>query len=167
MILIHTQTNSGLDDLSSSQCIALLKMLAAGGRTVICSIHTPSAKIFEMLDAVYVLAEGQCIYQGRGANIVPYMEYLGLHCLRSRAHIYFVYQISVRIQARVDMHNTIPVRLFAISFPHDNSFIKRFPDLGKKMVTLLDPLLLHMIGIRTFRSIQYSSNGIHTTDSSF
>jgi len=80
MILIHTQTNSGLDDLSSSQCIALLKMLAAGGRTVICSIHTPSAKIFEMLDAVYVLAEGQCIYQGRGANIVPYMEYLGLRC---------------------------------------------------------------------------------------
>jgi len=33
-----------------------------------------------MLDAVYVLAEGQCIYQGRGANIVPYMEYLGLRC---------------------------------------------------------------------------------------
>lgn len=70
----------GLDDLSSSQCIALLKMLAAGGRTVICSIHTPSAKIFEMFDKVYVLAEGQCIYQGSGANIVPYMNHLGLSC---------------------------------------------------------------------------------------
>lgn len=79
-VIFLDEPTTGLDDLSSSQCIALLKMLAAGGRTVICSIHTPSAKIFEMLDAVYVLAEGQCIYQGRGANIVPYMEYLGLRC---------------------------------------------------------------------------------------
>lgn len=55
-------------------------MLAAGGRTVICSIHTPSAKIFEMFDKVYVLAEGQCIYQGSGTNIVPYMQHIGLSC---------------------------------------------------------------------------------------
>ncbi|XP_017046239.1 ATP-binding cassette sub-family G member 4 [Drosophila ficusphila] len=79
-VIFLDEPTTGLDDLSSSQCIALLKMLAAGGRTVICSIHTPSAKIFEMLDAVYVLAEGQCIYQGSGANIVPYMQHLGLHC---------------------------------------------------------------------------------------
>lgn len=55
-------------------------MLANGGRTVICSIHTPSAKIFDMIDKVYVLAEGQCIYQGSGANIVPYMNHIGLSC---------------------------------------------------------------------------------------
>ncbi|KAH8237850.1 hypothetical protein KR032_004001, partial [Drosophila birchii] len=79
-VIFLDEPTTGLDDLSSSQCIGLLKSLAAGGRTVICSIHTPSAKIFEMLDAVYVLAEGQCIYQGSGANIVPYMEHLGLRC---------------------------------------------------------------------------------------
>lgn len=55
-------------------------MLAAGGRTVICSIHTPSAKIFEMIDNVYVLSEGQCIYQGSGTNIVPYIQHIGLSC---------------------------------------------------------------------------------------
>ncbi|XP_017065594.2 ATP-binding cassette sub-family G member 4 [Drosophila eugracilis] len=79
-VIFLDEPTTGLDDLSSSQCIALLKMLAAGGRTVICSIHTPSAKIFEMLDAVYVLAKGQCIYQGSGTNIVPYMKHLGLCC---------------------------------------------------------------------------------------
>ncbi|EDW71176.1 ATP-binding cassette subfamily G member 4 [Drosophila virilis] len=79
-VIFLDEPTTGLDDLSSSQCIALLKMLAAGGRTVICSIHTPSAKIFEMFDKVYVLAEGQCIYQGSGANIVPYMNHLGLSC---------------------------------------------------------------------------------------
>ncbi|KAH8244569.1 hypothetical protein KR038_002431, partial [Drosophila bunnanda] len=79
-VIFLDEPTTGLDDLSSSQCIGLLKSLAAGGRTVICSLHTPSAKIFEMLDVVYVLAEGQCIYQGSGANIVPYMEHLGLSC---------------------------------------------------------------------------------------
>lgn len=71
---------SGLDDLSSSQCVALLRRIAHGGRTVICSVHTPSAKIFEMFDHVYVLAEGQCVYQGKGENIVPYTQSMGLSC---------------------------------------------------------------------------------------
>ncbi|XP_032591986.1 ATP-binding cassette sub-family G member 1 isoform X2 [Drosophila grimshawi] len=79
-ILFLDEPTTGLDDLSSSQCIALLKMLASGGRTIICSMHTPSAKIFEMIDKVYVLAEGQCIYQGSGENIVPYMNHIGLSC---------------------------------------------------------------------------------------
>ncbi len=47
---------SGLDDLSCSQCISLLRRIALGGRTIVCSIHTPSAKIFEMFDLVYAMA---------------------------------------------------------------------------------------------------------------
>lgn len=33
-----------------------------------------------MFDKVYVLAEGQCIYQGSGPNIVPYLQQIGLTC---------------------------------------------------------------------------------------
>lgn len=72
--------SSGLDDLSCSQCISLLQRIAHAGRTVICSIHTPSAKIFEMFDHVYVLAAGQCVYQGQGANMVNYLHTTGLNC---------------------------------------------------------------------------------------
>lgn len=71
---------SGLDDLSSSQCISLLQGVAHGGRTVICSIHQPSAKIFGMFDNVYVLAEGYCVFRGRGSEIVEYVENIGLKC---------------------------------------------------------------------------------------
>lgn len=72
--------NRGLDDLSSTQCIQLLRRLAHAGRTIICSIHTPPAKLFEMFDKVYIMAEGECVYQGSVQNIVPYLKEIGPTC---------------------------------------------------------------------------------------
>lgn len=66
--------------MSSSQCISLLKGLAHGGRTVICSVHTPSARLFAQFDNVYIVSDGQCMFQGRGQDIVPFLASLGLHC---------------------------------------------------------------------------------------
>jgi ABC-type multidrug transport system ATPase subunit len=79
-VLFLDEPTTGLDCNSSSQCIELLRRIAHGGRTVICSIHTPSAKVFEMFDHVYIVANGQCIYQGEGHNIVPFTESIGLRC---------------------------------------------------------------------------------------
>ncbi|KAK9709103.1 ABC-2 type transporter [Popillia japonica] len=79
-IIFLDEPTTGLDDLASAQCITLLKSLATGGRTIICSIHTPSARLFAQFDQSYVLADGMCVYQGYGPNVVDYLSNIGLIC---------------------------------------------------------------------------------------
>lgn len=79
-ILFLDEPTTGLDSSSSTQCIRLLKKLALEGKTIVCTIHTPSALHFEMFDQLYALADGCCIYQGSSSNLVPFLKELDLIC---------------------------------------------------------------------------------------
>jgi ABC-type multidrug transport system ATPase subunit len=71
---------SGLDEMTSSQCIDILQTLARFGRTVICSIHTPNANAFKKFDHVYVVTAGQCFYRGTANNVIPFLQSLDIEC---------------------------------------------------------------------------------------
>ncbi|KAG6797700.1 ATP-binding cassette sub-family G member 1 isoform X1 [Apis mellifera caucasica] len=79
-ILFLDEPTSGLDSVTSKYCITLLKQLAKAGQTVICSIHQPSASLLNMIDHLYVVADGNCVYSGSTQNLVPYLSSLGLQC---------------------------------------------------------------------------------------
>jgi ATP-binding cassette, subfamily G (WHITE), member 1 len=79
--MFFDEPSSGLDSVSTTHCLSLLKNMAKNdGRTIICTIHQPSALIFETFDHIYAIADGECIYQGASDKVVPFLSQLELKC---------------------------------------------------------------------------------------
>ncbi|XP_011299281.1 ATP-binding cassette sub-family G member 4 [Fopius arisanus] len=79
--MLFDEPTSGLDSVASKQCINLLKALAREGpRTVVITIHQPSATLLDMIDHLHVLVDGSCIYTGGTRNLIPYLSDHGLQC---------------------------------------------------------------------------------------
>ncbi|KAG7202353.1 hypothetical protein KM043_018680 [Ampulex compressa] len=80
-VLFLDEPTTGLDSASCSQCIALLNRLArVEKRTIICTIHQPSALLLEMFDALYAVAAGHCIYRGPVRSLLPHLASIGITC---------------------------------------------------------------------------------------
>lgn len=79
-VMFFDEPTSGLDNSTSKKCVELLKQLAREGRTIICTIHQPSALLLNMFDHLFTVAEGQCIFTGTSNNIVPFLKELDIIC---------------------------------------------------------------------------------------
>ncbi|XP_074037871.1 ATP-binding cassette sub-family G member 1 isoform X1 [Leptinotarsa decemlineata] len=79
-IMFLDEPTTGLDSSSAAQCVQVLKNLARGGRTVVCTIHQPNASLYEQFDNVFVMAAGRCVYHGPTSSTVDYLSTFGLNC---------------------------------------------------------------------------------------
>ncbi|XP_043581092.1 ATP-binding cassette sub-family G member 1-like isoform X1 [Bombus pyrosoma] len=93
-VVFLDEPTTGLDEISAAQCTDLLKSLVRLGRTIICSLHTPSASIFAKFDHIYVIAAGQCIYRSTVHNLVPFVRQIGIECPKHYNPADFVIEIS-------------------------------------------------------------------------
>lgn len=80
-IIFLDEPTTGLDTFSATQCLIYLRDMAKkDNRTIIITIHQPSARHLEMFDLIYAISSGQCAYQGSSNNLVPYLKKCNLVC---------------------------------------------------------------------------------------
>lgn len=79
-VMFLDEPTTGLDSSSCMQVVNLLKLLARQGRTIICTIHQPSASLFQIFDMVYILSRGECLFQGNTKLLLVYLESVKMPC---------------------------------------------------------------------------------------
>ena len=77
MALILDEPTSGLDSTSALTIMKLLKAICQLGVTVVCIIHQPRLEIFQCLDRLLLLSEGQEVYFGRAVDASEYFRTAG------------------------------------------------------------------------------------------
>jgi ABC-type multidrug transport system ATPase subunit len=78
-VLFLDEPTTGLDSRAAQVVIRCIKRVASSGRTVVCTIHQPSAVIFEAFDSLLLLRRGgQTVYFGElgehSCHMVSYLE---------------------------------------------------------------------------------------------
>ncbi|KAI5866109.1 hypothetical protein GGS23DRAFT_369953 [Durotheca rogersii] len=77
MAIFLDEPTSGLDATAASSIMRTLKAIARLGISVIVIIHQPRMEIFEMLDDLVLLANGEIIYEGPADNVQQFFENIG------------------------------------------------------------------------------------------
>ncbi|CCH45108.1 putative membrane protein [Wickerhamomyces ciferrii] len=86
LLLFLDEPTSGLDSQSSWAIVNLLRKLAEAGQSILCTIHQPSATLFEAFDRLLLLRKGgQTVYFGdigkNSETLLSYFERNGArHC---------------------------------------------------------------------------------------
>lgn len=74
------EPTSGLDSSMAKTIVHILHLLARQGRTVVATMHQPSANLLPMIDKLYVMVDGQCAYVGSVPQLIPCLESMDLTC---------------------------------------------------------------------------------------
>jgi ABC-type multidrug transport system ATPase subunit len=77
VLLFWSEPTTGLDSSTALSTIGVLKQVARAGRTVVLSLHTPSAKLFALLDRLILVAYGRIVFAGPAREAVAYFGGLG------------------------------------------------------------------------------------------
>ena len=80
-LLFLDEPTSGLDSTTAlTVCEALKELADKGECTVICTIHQPQPKIFDLFDNLILMKLGTIVYQGPAHKTEAFLENMGFPC---------------------------------------------------------------------------------------
>jgi ATP-binding cassette, subfamily G (WHITE), member 2, PDR len=99
-LLFLDEPTSGLDAIGALNVMRSVERAAASGRTIICTIHQPSAKIFSFFSHLLLLKRGgEVIYFGetgrKARTVLQYFDEIGFYCPPHRNPADFVLDVSM------------------------------------------------------------------------
>lgn len=99
---------SGLDSVTSNHLMQTLRGLAKRNRTIILSVHQPSASMFAEFDQVLLMSRGDVVYAGDGNRILPWFSEQGcvLNDLRVNPADWLIDTTSVDLRDATAEKNT-------------------------------------------------------------
>ncbi|CAE8712497.1 unnamed protein product [Polarella glacialis] len=93
-LIMLDEPTSGLDSTAALNVVKGLQDLAAGGHTVIASIHQPGSAIYTLFGNVVVLAEGRLAYFGDAGGVVAHFSSIGYSCPKLFNPAEYVLQVT-------------------------------------------------------------------------
>lgn len=104
-LMFLDEPTTGLDSKSALDVAGILKRLADNGRTIVTTIHCPSAEILDKFDQVICLCRGEIIYYGPPKFITSHFARIGFQVppLTNPAdHLMtIIHEDDIRIQAMI------------------------------------------------------------------
>lgn len=80
-LLFLDEPTSGLDSVSALSICQILQVMGACGEcTIVCTIHQPAARIFNLFHFLLLLKKGQIVYQGPANMALDHFAKLGFEC---------------------------------------------------------------------------------------
>ncbi|RNJ55743.1 hypothetical protein D7B24_008171 [Verticillium nonalfalfae] len=90
LLLFFDEPTSGLDSQTSWSICNLMEKLTQHGQAILCTIHQPSAMLFQRFDRLLLLSKGKTIYFGdigKGSRtLVDYFTRNGAHALPAKSN---------------------------------------------------------------------------------
>eukprot|EP01012_Entosiphon_sulcatum_P063488 TRINITY_DN90_c0_g2_i1.p1 TRINITY_DN90_c0_g2~~TRINITY_DN90_c0_g2_i1.p1 ORF type:complete len:610 (-),score=93.72 TRINITY_DN90_c0_g2_i1:132-1961(-) len=80
-LLFLDEPTSGLDSVTALSLVLTLQSLARERNcTVVCTIHQPQSKIFDLFDDLLLLSQGEIVYHGVASEINDFLARAGFPC---------------------------------------------------------------------------------------
>ncbi|KAJ8755903.1 hypothetical protein K2173_024448 [Erythroxylum novogranatense] len=124
--LFMDEISTGLDSSTTYQIVRCLQQIAhLTGATVFMSLLQPAPETFHLFDDVYLLAEGQVVYEGPREHVIDFFERCGFRCPERKGAADFLQEVTSRKdQEQYWADRSKPYRY--VSVPEFSEMFKRF-----------------------------------------